>query len=78
MNIFCRRNTTPSHKISLSSMAVLKSTNYTDVHSNRANYSPQAKEPDYENGLMNSKADMDSDIYKALVECIRHHQQLLL
>jgi hypothetical protein len=66
--------------MSLSSVAVPKSADDSGsgLHAKGAHYCPGSKEPGYGNGFLSSKSDMDYKIYKALVECIHYHQQLLL
>jgi hypothetical protein len=61
--------------MSLSSQVSTKDTN---VKAFGASCASPVGETKTENGFLNSKANLDSKMHRALTECIRHHQQILL
>jgi len=60
------------------SVADLQGDGDADGHAKGTSYHPHVEGPENENGPLNPKADLDCKMYTALVECIRHHQQILL
>ncbi|PNF28684.1 hypothetical protein B7P43_G07888 [Cryptotermes secundus] len=69
------RRTTSSHDMSLSNLVRREERSIAALG---ASCALPLGETRTENELLKSKASLDSRIQKALVECIRHHQQIIL
>ena len=71
------RKGTPTSANFLSNISFVKSADGPDVLIKVARTPSQVEGPGNSNGFLDSKTTLDSRIYRALVECIHHHQQTL-
>jgi hypothetical protein len=71
------RKKTPTSENFLSNISLVKSADGPDVLTKKTCTPSQVEGPGNSNGFLDSKATFDSRIYRALVECIHHHQETL-
>jgi len=71
------RKKTPTSENFLSNTSFVESADGPDVLTEVACTPSKVEGPGNCNGFLDSEATLDSKIYRALVECIHHHQQTL-